>query len=134
MATTTAATLGDRPVLCDLLGAQAAVLERNVSADVAARHKRASLRRTREHADLLHGSLPELDPADAVRLSAGTSLVTGAVWMHARPSEAMQQAYRDDPELAVLRLDVGSTLAEVLAVLAAGLLARNGRPAPGPPT
>jgi AcrR family transcriptional regulator len=126
VAVTTAATLGARPVLCDLLGAQAGVLERNVSADVAARYKRAALGRTREHAGLLHARLPELGPAGAERLAAGTLLVTGAVWTHARPSEAMLQAYRDEPELSALRLDVDSTLVEVLAVLAAGMLARNG--------
>ena len=38
-----AASLAARPVLCDLLSAQAAVLERNVSPQVAAAYKRAAL-------------------------------------------------------------------------------------------
>ena len=35
--------LGSRPMLCDLISAQAAVLERNVSPQVAAQYKRASI-------------------------------------------------------------------------------------------
>ncbi len=38
-----AASLAARPVLCDLLSAQAAVLERNVPPQVAATYKRAAL-------------------------------------------------------------------------------------------
>src|SRR3984885_6003485 len=43
LAAALAASLARRPVLCDLLSAQAAVLERNVSTQVAAAYKRASL-------------------------------------------------------------------------------------------
>jgi len=38
-----ATSLAARPVLCDLLSAQAAVLERNVSPQVAAEYKRAAI-------------------------------------------------------------------------------------------
>jgi AcrR family transcriptional regulator len=43
LAAALAASLAARPVLCDLLSAQAAVLERNVSPQVAAAYKRAAL-------------------------------------------------------------------------------------------
>ena len=43
LAAALASSLAARPVLCDLLSAQAAVLERNVSTQVAAAYKRAAL-------------------------------------------------------------------------------------------
>ncbi|HEY2261086.1 MAG TPA: TetR family transcriptional regulator, partial [Streptosporangiaceae bacterium] len=43
LARAVAASLAARPMLCDLLSAQAAVLERNVSPQVAAQYKRASI-------------------------------------------------------------------------------------------
>jgi AcrR family transcriptional regulator len=43
LAAAVAASLTARPMLCDLISAQAAVLERNVSPQVAAQYKRASI-------------------------------------------------------------------------------------------
>ena len=43
LAAAVAASLAARPMLCDLISAQAAVLERNVSPQVAAQYKRASI-------------------------------------------------------------------------------------------
>src|SRR5580658_7768109 len=43
LAAAVAASLASRPMLCDLISAQAAVLERNVSPEVAAQYKRASI-------------------------------------------------------------------------------------------
>src|SRR5215470_6119462 len=43
LAAALAASLASQPVLCDLLSAQAAVLERNVSPSVAAQYKRAAI-------------------------------------------------------------------------------------------
>jgi hypothetical protein len=97
LASTLAASLTARPVLCDLISTQAAVLEHNVSPHVAAQYKRAAI------------------------------LVTGAVWTHARPAAAMLAAYEADPSLASMRLDFTTTLREILQVLITGLLARPSR-------
>src|ERR1035438_117509 len=45
LAAALASSLAARPVLCDLLSAQAAVLERNVSTEVALQYKRAAIDR-----------------------------------------------------------------------------------------
>ena len=45
-------SLGARPILCDLFGAQGGVLEHNISVEVAKRHKRASLGRLEAMTDL----------------------------------------------------------------------------------
>ncbi|MEU3152862.1 TetR family transcriptional regulator, partial [Streptomyces griseus] len=61
VAATLAASLAARPVLCDLISAQAAVLERNVSPEVAAAYKRAALANVAELARLVRARMPELD-------------------------------------------------------------------------
>jgi AcrR family transcriptional regulator len=122
-----AASLAARPVLCDLLGAQAAVLERNVSPRVAAQYKRASLANMAALGGLLLGYVAELGEHDAGRLAAATAMVAGALWPHAQPSAAMLVAYQADPALASMRIDFPATVREVLEVLIAGLLARSSR-------
>jgi AcrR family transcriptional regulator len=127
LAAALAASLAGRPVLCDLLSAQAAVLERNVSTQVAAAYKRAALADVSRLGRLIHRHLGELGEPDAERLAAGAVLVAGALWAHAQPSAAVLAAYEADPALAVMRTDFTATLREVLEVLVAGLLARSSR-------
>ena len=127
LAATVAASLNSRPMLCDLLSAQAAVLERNVSPQVAARYKRASVAGITALGGLILRCVPELGEADAFRLAGATVMTAGALWPHTQPSAAMLAAYAADPELAAMRLDFAATLREVLEVMTAGLLARSPR-------
>ncbi|WP_330308490.1 MULTISPECIES: TetR family transcriptional regulator [unclassified Streptomyces] len=117
-------SLAERRVLCDLLSAQAGVLEHNVSPEVAARYKRAALANVDTLAALARVHLPELGDR-AHQLAASMIMVIGAVWTHARPSQAMLAAYEADPTLAVLKMDFATALQEMLATLAAGTLART---------
>jgi AcrR family transcriptional regulator len=125
LAAALASSLAVRPVLCDLLSAQAAVLERNVSPQVAAQYKRASIAGISALGTLLLRSVPELGEPDAFRLAGAAVMTTAAVWPHTQPSAAMLAAYAADPALAAMRLDFTATLREVLEVLTAGLLART---------
>ena len=122
-----AASLAGRPVLCDLISAQAAVLEHNVSPQVAAKHKRAAVANITVLARLMLEHVGELGEHDAWRLAAASIMVAGAVWTYAQPAAAMLAAYEADPSLASMRLDFTTTLREMLEVLIAGLLARRGR-------
>ncbi|MFE4520230.1 TetR/AcrR family transcriptional regulator [Kitasatospora sp. NPDC056783] len=115
-------SLARRRVLCDLLSAQAGVLEHNVSADVAARYKRAAIENVAALAALARRHLPELG-GHTDRFCAQAVMVSGAVWTHARPSAAMLAAYEADPSLAALRMDFSTTLEEMLTTLIAGTLA-----------
>ncbi|MFB6978577.1 TetR/AcrR family transcriptional regulator [Streptomyces scopuliridis] len=117
-------TLAARPVLCDLVSAQAAVLERNVSPQIAAEYKRAVLADATVLTRLIRTHVPELDEKDAMRCAAAALLSAGAIWTHAQPSAAMLAAYEADPTLAALRLDFTGTLRELLEVLLTGLLTR----------
>ena len=125
LAAAVADSLAARPMLCDLISAQAAVLERNVSPQVAAQYKRASIAGISALGALLLRSVPELGEPDAFRLAGAAVMTTAAVWPHTQPSAAMLAAYAADPALAAMRLDFTATLREVLEVLTAGLLARR---------
>ena len=125
LAAAVADSLAARPMLCDLISAQAAVLERNVSPRVAAQYKRASIAGISALGALLLRSVPELGEPDAFRLAGAAVMTTAAVWPHTQPSAAMLAAYAADPALAAMRLDFTATLREVLEVLTAGLLARR---------
>jgi AcrR family transcriptional regulator len=127
LAAAVAASLASRPMLCDLISAQAAVLERNVSPQVAAQYKRASLAGVTTLGGLMLKYVTELGEHDAVRLAGAVTLITGALWPHTQPSAAMLAAYAADPALAALRLDFTATVREVLQVMTAGLLARSSR-------
>ncbi|GJF23661.1 MULTISPECIES: TetR family transcriptional regulator [Streptomyces] len=118
-----AASLAQRRVLCDLLSAQAGVLEHNVSPQVAARYKRAAVANVADIAALAHQHLPELGDS-APQLTAAMIMTVGAVWTHARPSPAMLAAYEADPSLTAFKLDFVTALQEMLATLTAGTIAR----------
>jgi AcrR family transcriptional regulator len=125
LAATVAASLASRPMLCDLISAQAAVLERNVSLEVAARYKRASMADITALGGLMLRCIPELDAQDAVKLAGVTIMTTAALWPYTQPSAALLAAYEADPELAAMRLDFTATIREVIEVMSAGLLARG---------
>ena len=67
-----ARTLVDRPMLCELGSASAAVLEHNVSVEVAMRFKRAAFADTVALGTLVRSVVPELDEASAQRFAATT--------------------------------------------------------------
>jgi len=119
-----AGSLADSPLLCELISVSASVLERNVSAAVAARHKRATMANGAALAALISERLPGLSEDGAVNFTVCAYLVTGAAWPHTHPGVAMLQAYAQDPELAAMRMDFQTALREALATLLAGCLAR----------
>ena len=119
-----ARALVDRPMLCELGSASAAVLEHNVSVEVAVRFKRAALANTLALARLVRAVTPELNEAAARWFAAAAVPIVGSLWAYSRPSPAMLAAYDADPELAAMRLDFGDAVRDLLATLIAGLLAR----------
>jgi AcrR family transcriptional regulator len=127
LAAALASSLTSRPMLCDLISAQAAVLERNVSPRVAAHYKRASMAGIAALGRLARRCVPELGENDAFRLAGPVVIMIGALWPHTQPSAALIAAYEADPALAAMRLDFTTTLREVLQVMIAGTLARPAR-------
>jgi AcrR family transcriptional regulator len=122
-----ARSLADRPVLCDLLGAQAAVLEHNVSSDAIASFKRRGVAHAAAFGELIRQPLPELSEDQTWRLVVGVFLLTSSLWAHATPPQAVVDAYEQIPELDSMRLEFASALEDLLATMAIGLHARSRR-------
>jgi AcrR family transcriptional regulator len=118
-----AASLVADPLVCELISVSASVLERNISPQVARRHKLASIANTDRMAAQLHASLPELSDDGAWRAAAGTLLSVAGLWPLTNPTQAMLCVYQD-PQLARMRLDFPTALQEILSVILAGCLSR----------
>jgi AcrR family transcriptional regulator len=116
-------TLSDRVVLCDLFGAQGGVLEHNVSVEVVARYKRASLERLTTMTTLLRGCLPELGE-DAALFSLQTMVLAGALSAYSTPPPSLQAAYDAEPELARFHLRLEDALRMSLTATLLGVLPR----------
>jgi AcrR family transcriptional regulator len=114
-------SLAERPVLCDLMSTQAAVLERNVSVEAVTQHKLAGLAEGEAIAGLVRDALPELSEDEAWQYLMGVWLMTAALWAHARPPEALLEAYAADERLERAQLDFAPTLQDYLTTLAIGL-------------
>ncbi|MFH8610614.1 TetR/AcrR family transcriptional regulator [Streptomyces sp. NPDC018029] len=119
-----AESLAERPVLCDLISAQAAVLEHNVSAQVAIEHKKASLRTFQALAQLFLRYLPELGGQDVFRLVGLSILAISAAWPYSSPPDALLAAYASSPALAPLQADFTDLVRQSVEVTISGLLAR----------
>ncbi|RSD07790.1 TetR/AcrR family transcriptional regulator [Amycolatopsis eburnea] len=118
-----AESLARRTVLCDLIGAQAGVLEHNVSVDVVVRFKRSALAGLESMADLLRSYVPEVGE-EAAPVCLMAMILTGGLWTHCRPSPSALAAYEADPALRALRLELAPALRHGLATLIAGAMAR----------
>lgn len=123
VASTITASLVDDRLFCELISVSSAVLERNISTEVARSYKLAAIANTTTLADLVHHQLAELSHDGATYFAAGTLVATTGIWPLAQPSEAMLCVY-DDPVMAPLRLDFGTGLQEMLTTLLAGCLVR----------
>lgn len=117
-------SLARRTVLCDLIGAQAGVLEHNVSVDAVVSFKRSALAGLESMADLVRRHVPEVG-AEAASVCLLAMILTGGLWTHCRPSPSALAAYRADPALAALHLDLAPALEHSLALLIAGAMART---------
>jgi AcrR family transcriptional regulator len=92
VATAIADTLADEPLLCELLGAMAGVLERNISADCARDFKARAVGNIEALARLVTRHLPWLS-ADGVALFAeGTFMLAAGMYPFSIPIEPVRQA------------------------------------------
>jgi AcrR family transcriptional regulator len=117
-----ATSLGARPTLCDLMSAQAAVLERNISTATVLEYKRASVANVERLATLVLRHLPELGQERAQRFTTLAALMATAVWTHTQVPPAVVAAYESDESLRVFQLDFTTALRDALEVILAGLV------------
>ncbi|MBO4139763.1 TetR family transcriptional regulator [Micromonospora tulbaghiae] len=117
-------SLARRSVMCDLFGAQGSVLEHNVSVEVVARYKRASLDRLATMTGLVRKHLPELGES-ATLFSLQTMVLAGALSAYSTPPPSLAAAYRAEPELARLHLEMADSLNMALTATLLGVLPRD---------
>lgn len=124
LASAITASLAARPVLCDLISAQAAVLERNISTETVLTYKRASTGYVNRLAAVVATWLPELDAEQARTFTALTALMATATWTQCHTAPAVAAAYEAEPSLQLYRLDFETTLRQALELMLTGLLTR----------
>ncbi|WP_395846096.1 TetR/AcrR family transcriptional regulator [Cystobacter fuscus] len=122
-AATFARSLAARQVFCDLFAARAAVLEHNVSTEVALRYKRTSIANAAAAGALLGRCLPELGER-VQEVCNYAFLATTAIWTHSRASKSVLAAYEADQSLEAFRIQFAPTLQVMLVTLVTGALAR----------
>jgi AcrR family transcriptional regulator len=123
LAETLSQTLSSRTVLCDLLGAQGAVLERNVSVEVAKRHKRSSFTKLATLSDCVRDHLPEIGDG-AQWFCLMTLLTAGALSTYVPTPPSLLAAYAEEPELGVLNFRLQDALRIALDATLVGVLPR----------
>lgn len=111
------------PMLCELISAQASVLERNISAEVVAKYKRDGYQSLARLMGEIRRVLPELSEGDAVEAVRTLMVFTGALWVYAHPSQAVLEAYRADPSLVFLPSGFAQSLGRSFGLVLQGLLA-----------
>jgi AcrR family transcriptional regulator len=117
-------SLADQKVLCDLVGAQGGVLERNVSVEVVKRYKRASLTKLGDMSKLVRQHLPEIGDG-AQWFCFLTLLAAGALATYTPTPPSLLTAYADEPALGVLHLDMDDALRRAITSVLLGALPRT---------
>lgn len=117
-------SLAERPVLCDLLGAQGGVLEHNVSVEVVKRRKRSSHAKLETMVGLVRRHLPEVGEG-AQTFCLMSIISAGALAAYDPPPPSLLAAYADEPDLAALHLDLGEVLRSSCAAALLGVLPRS---------
>jgi AcrR family transcriptional regulator len=118
-----AGSLVDHRLLCELISVSAAVLERNVSTDVARQFKINSSNATSALARLTGAALPELSEPGALNFAASSLISVAGMWPLSNPSEAMLKVY-EDPKYAAMRIGFADAIEQMLATLLVGSLTR----------
>jgi AcrR family transcriptional regulator len=92
VATAIAASLVAEPLLCDLFSAMAAVLERNISLDVARDFKRRFGDNTARLASLVRTAVPVLDDAGARHFAGAVVVLVAGLAPYATPTDTVATA------------------------------------------
>jgi AcrR family transcriptional regulator len=111
-----AATLADRPTLCELWSVMSSVLERNVSVETVRSFKRGAIARNVRLADLVAGRIQGLRSQAAVEVASMASAFIAGVWPLANPGPTVVAA-TEDPDLLAAHVDFRARMARMLVLL-----------------
>ncbi len=120
-----AATFAAHPMLCELLSVQHAILEHNISVEVATRYKRSSRDAIRWLAEQLRDLLPELDDERALRAAHMVIILVGALWTRSRPAPSLLAAFQADASLAFMHPAFAEAFEAAIATFLRGLIAET---------
>jgi TetR/AcrR family transcriptional regulator len=109
-----------RPLLCQLAGMTASILEHNLSAEAIAAAKREMLIVGARFVGMVQRAFPWISFEDAAWANQAIALYVSALWPAANPSPAAAEALRL-PELQPLRVEAGRDLPRFIATLFRGL-------------
>jgi AcrR family transcriptional regulator len=116
-----AASIAERPLLCELISVTAGVLERNISMEVARNFKLATSEAHGMLAGMVREQVPGLDEPGALHFAAVTLIVVAGLWPFANPTEQVLAAI-EELELDVPQLVFEDMLRETLGNQLVGLL------------
>src|ERR1700759_4916110 len=123
-----AASLAERPTLCELWSGMSSVLERTVSVDTARHFKRGAIARNRRLADLIAPRIHGLRQDAAVEVASMASTFIGGVWPLANPGPTVVAA-TEDPDLLAAHVDFQARMARRLALLLSAEIPTDRAPA-----
>ena len=90
----------ERPMLCELLGAQLSILEHNVTTETIISFKRNGYQSLAKCVTAIHEAIPELTEAEAAEVGRLSVLLAGVFWLRSHPPQAVKEAYDIDPTLS----------------------------------
>jgi AcrR family transcriptional regulator len=112
-----------RPLLCQLLGMVASILEHNVSADAIAGSKGELALHAKRANEAMRIALPWLDEKDAAWASNTIALYVAGMWPAAHPSKTAAEVLAR-PGLAGMKPDAPVDLARFIETLLTGIRAQ----------
>lgn len=124
IAATIAAGFAARPTMCELLSVQASVIEHNISAKTLTKYKQDGYEALAGFVTALGRTLPELSDAAAVEAARTIIILAGALWTHAHPPRAVQEAYDANPALTFLPDGFAKSLESAIELVIVGLINR----------
>jgi TetR/AcrR family transcriptional regulator len=111
-----------RPLLCQLLGMVASILEHNVSAEAIATSKGEMALHMLRAVEAMRSALPWLPQDDAAWATNTIALYVAGMWPAAHPSKIAAEVLAR-PGLAGMKPDAGADLARFIATLLTGIRA-----------
>ncbi|TDD59093.1 TetR family transcriptional regulator [Kribbella antibiotica] len=122
-----ARSLAAHPHFCELISAQAVVLERKISAETALAFKRDSLANLVRLTGILTRAVPELaakDEAVVAQFASRATLLTGALWAQTRATESLLADVQLPPELTALQEPFVDAARDALHTMLLGTVTR----------
>jgi AcrR family transcriptional regulator len=111
-----AATLAERPTLCELWSVMSSVLERNVTVETVRAFKHGAIARNQRLGDLVARRIDGLRPEPAEEVASMSSAFIAGMWPLANPGPTVIAA-TEHPGLRVAHVDFRTRMARMLFLL-----------------